>query len=235
MTELNLLPDVKLEYIRSQRSRRTITSISVLVTGVAVVLLVLLLGVMGVQKKHINDLSDNIKSNSNKLKSQDQIERVLTVQNQSKQLTTLHSQKPAAARLFTYLNQVTPAPVNINNFEIDFTQSLITITGTADSLSNVNKYIDTLKFTSYGTKDSTEATKAFNNVVLTAFGVNSAGPAPDAVSYTVTLNYEAALFDITQDVTLSVPSRTTTRSSVANPTDLFQSPPETTKATGART
>ncbi|HXR49835.1 MAG TPA: hypothetical protein VN778_02310, partial [Verrucomicrobiae bacterium] len=171
MVQLNLLPDVKLDYIRAQRSRRLVLSISVLVTGIVVLALVLLLLADVAQKKHLSDLSRDIQNESSELQQKPDISKILTVQNQLESLTTLHSGKPAASRLFNnYLDQVTPAAASIASFDIDFTQQTVTITGTADALSTINKYVDTLKFTTYTTDSNKTPTKAFSDVVLSSFG-----------------------------------------------------------------
>ncbi len=237
MIQLNLLPDVKLEFIKTQRTQRLAFSIAFIASAAAIALLVLLLILTGLQKKHLSDLNQDITAQTNKLKQTAQIDKILTVQNQLESLTALHSQKPATSRLFSYLNQVTPAQVDINNLTADFTTQTVTITGTADALSSVNKYVDTLKFTTYTTKDVSTAKPAFSNVVLTSFGLAGAstnGTQSNAhpASYTITLNYDPAIFDITQEVALSVPNLISTRSET-QPTDLFKAaPPTTTKPKG---
>ena len=226
MIELNLLPDVKLEFIKAQRSRRLVLIVSVMVSVLSIALLAGLLSVDALQKKHLSDLSRNITSESSKLQNEPQINKILTVQNQLESLTALHAGKPAASRLFDYLNQVTPAAVSITSLNVDFTQQTATITGTSDALSTVNKYVDTLKFTTYTTKDNPTATKAFSNIVLSSFGINtSTTDSTQAATYTITLSYDKTIFDITQDVTLTVPSLVTTRVQLAQPTDLFKSSP----------
>ena len=233
MIELNLLPDVKLDYIKAQRSHRLVTSVALLVTAVTIIILALLLSVDGLQKKHLHDLNNDITSESSKLQGQPQINQILTVQNQLQSLTTLHNGKPAASRLFNYLNETTPVPVSINNFSIDFTQQTMTITGAADALSSVNQYVDTLKFTTYTTGSNKTATSAFSNVVLSSFSLTTGSTtatqdASQPATYTITLGYNPAIFDITQNVTLSVPSLTTTRSALEQPTDLFKDAPVST-------
>jgi len=225
MIQLNLLPDVKLEYIKAQRSRRLVTTIAVLASLVAIALLVILFSVDALQKKHLNDLKNDISSESSQLQHKPDINKILTVQNQLQSLTQLHDSKPAASRLFDYLNQVTPANVNINNFSIDFTQQTATITGTADALSSVNKYVDTLKYTKFTVKDS-NGSPAFNNVVLSSFGLDTGSQdKTQAASYTITLAYDKTIFDVTQDVKLVVPNLVTTRSQLDQPTDLFKASP----------
>jgi Tfp pilus assembly protein PilN len=236
MIQLNLLPDVKLYYIKAQRQRRLVISISVLVTAGAIALLLLLLSVNGLQKKHLSDLTKDINKENSQLQHKSNITKILTVQDQLQSLTPLHDAKPAAARLFDNLNQVTPASVSITTFNIDFTQQTATITGTSDSLSNVNQYVDTLKFITYTTGDSnSKATPAFNNVVLSSFGLNTgAKDASQAASYTITLSYDKTIFDITQKVELTVPTATTTRSQVSQPSDLFKTTPTAPTTGGAR-
>lgn len=219
MIQLNLLPDVKLEYLRAQRTRRLAISVSALAAAIAVGLLVLLLIVDGIQYKHLQDLSHSIANERTQLQDQPQINKVLTVQNQLESLSALHSQKPAVTRIFNYLNEVTPSSVSVTSFQIDFTQQTVSITGTASSLASVNQYVDTLKLTTYGS-GAAQSTHAFSNVVLSSFGLTSG----QGADYTITLTYDKNIFDITQNPTLTVPSTTTTRLEVDNPTDLFQTP-----------
>lgn len=225
MIQLNLLPDVKMEYIKAQRERRLVFSIAAIVTVACVVLLGFLLSYSGLQKKHLNDLSNDIASESKELKGKPEISKILTVQNQLSSLTALHAAKPAAGNVFGYLNDITPVQVSISHFTIDFTQQTISIEGAADSLSDVNKYIDTLKYTDY-TVDSKDSGRAFGSVVLNSFSVGEGAEQQGGkkVSYTIGLTYQPAIFDNSQKVRLSVPSLMTTRAAVDNAPDLFQAP-----------
>lgn len=239
MIQLNLLPDVKLEYIRAQRSRRLVFTVSIIVGAVAIALLAILLSVDGLQKKHLNDLNRDIGSESSKLQNEPQIGKILTVQNQLESLTALHAAKPAASRLFdSYLNQITPAQVNISSLNFDFVKQAATITGTADALSSINKYVDTLKYTSYTVSGSKTANPAFSNVVLSAFSLNTSSTSTasnnssQAANYTITLSYDKNIFDITKAVTLSVPNLIPTRSQLSQPTDLFKAPATTPVTSG---
>ena len=229
MIQLNLLPDVKLEYIKAQRARRLVLTICILATAVSVLILLLLLSADALQKKHLKDLSKDITSESSKLQNEPNINEILTVQNQLESLTTLHSDEPAAPRLFDYLNSVTPANISITDMKIDFTAQTISITGNSDSLSNVNKYVDTLKFTSYTSGNSTDASPAFSNIVLSSFSLNTDTQDPSqAANYTITASYDKNIFDVTQKIKLIVPSIVTTRSQLGQSTastDLFKALP----------
>jgi len=226
MIQLNLLPDIKLEYIKAQRTRSLVLSSAIIITIASIALLILLLVVGGLQKKHMSDLNNDIKADTATLQKKPEITKILTVQNQLNSLTALHAQKPAAANLFTYLNQLTPAQANITSFEIDFTANTATITGTADSLSTVNKYVDTLKFTKYTTSDDNKPTSAFKDVVLSSFTLSSNSKGnKQAASYSITLSYDPVIFDIAKTIKLVVPSVTTTRAQPGQSTDLFTAPP----------
>jgi hypothetical protein len=234
MIQLNLLPDVKLEYIKAQRSRRLVLSIAILASIAAVAILLILLGVDGLQRKHLSDLNHDITAETTKLQNEPHINQILTVQNQLESLTALHSAKPAASQVFNYLNDVTPTPVSISNFNIVFTTQTVTITGTADALSSVNTYVDTLKYTTYTTDTASKSSPAFSNVVLSTFSLNSASQdKSQAASYTINLSYDKNIFDVTQKVKLAVPSETTTRSTLQQSSDLFKASSNPTAGKGS--
>lgn len=240
MIQFNLLPDVKLEYLKAERTRQTVITASVIVTLVSLGIFASFMATNLYQKRHISDLSNTIASEKAKLEGKSQINKILTIQNQLQSLTALHDAKPAASKVFTYLNQVTPDKiVSISSLTIDFTKGTLDVTGTADSLAAVNQYIDTLKFTTYQVKGGSStgtASKAFTNVVMTSFSYTTPGASGGATaapaSYTLDFSYDPTIFDNTKDVTLNVPANTTTtRSEVDKPTDLFVPAPQT-KTTG---
>lgn len=227
MIQFNLLPDVKLEYIRAERSKRLVVLGSLIVSAVAIGVLLILLSYSGLQKKHLKDLSSDINRETNSLKSSKDINTILTVQNQLNSLTGLHNTKPAASRLFDYLNQLTPAKITISSFSVDYSLYTITLSGSADSVSSVNQYVDTLKLTTYSAGKSTDTPNAFSNVVLSSFSLASAKgdtKGSSVATYSITAAYDKTIFDITQPIALNVPS-VDTRAQAQNPTDLFQALP----------
>lgn len=225
MIQFNLLPDVKIEYIKAQKMRQTFLSIAVLVTIASVIVFGLSFGANLLQKRQLKSLSAKISSETSQLKNTKEIGKILTVQNQLQSLTTLHDGKPAATRLFDYLDHVTPNKVSISSYNSDFVKHTISIVGGADTLSTVNKFVDTLKFTTY-TSDLTKAdTKAFSNVVLSNFGLAIGDGAATKSSFTIGFSYDPTIYDIKQHVSLKVPSIITTRSEVDKPAALFSAPP----------
>lgn len=229
MIQFNLLPDIKVEYIKANRLKRTMLAISVLAASASLALVVLLyLGVGLVQKRQMNNLAKDLSSSAKTLENIPNINTILTVQNQLNSLTGLHDTKPAAPRLFEYLGQITPSSVSISNVSIDYTAHTLTITGAGKDLLAVNTFIDTLKFTTF--KSQTTADKsaaAFTKVTLTSFSAGEKN-----ANYQTNLSFDPALFDSLQKITLVVPNTITTRSEINQPTSLFQQEVKTDNKAG---
>lgn len=217
--QFNLLPDIKIEYLKAKRQQHMVILVSVLATIVALTVFVLLISVVyGLQKKNINDLNADIKTSSRELQETKDLTKILTVQNQLKALPTLHDQKVVSSRLYDYLSQVTPTTASITKLNVDFSLNTMTISGGAPDLTTVNKYADTLKFTKFSTKDSNNQQNAFSDVVLTNFTRDS-----KAATYTIDLKFDPVIFGGTESVDFTIPQIISTRSEVDKPTALFQS------------
>jgi len=201
MIQFNLLPNVKLEYVKTQRTKRMLTMVSFVVSVASIAVLALsFISVDVVQKKSLNDLNNDVAKYSSQIKSVKDLDRILTVQNQLSTLTSLHDQKPVASRLFAYITQLTPAQATLGQLSIDFASKTLTVGGVAPSLDVVSTYIDTLKATTYKTDTSKTATHAFSNVVLTSFGRGESG-----ATFTITAAFDPIIFDTRNSVTLTVP------------------------------
>jgi Tfp pilus assembly protein PilN len=215
MIQFNLLPDIKLEYIKTRRTKRSIIVISLAVAGVALGIFILLFMTVNVlQKQHISNLNKDIKKHSSDLEGIEDLDRILTVQNQLNKLTELHDSKPVISRFKGYISQITPAQVSYASITLDVANGTINFTGSADSLRTVNQFVDTLKFTKYTIGDETEQKNAFSEVVLTGFGKDEKG-----ASYEIDLKFDPIIFSSQSDVKLIVPSIVTTRSAVERPDD----------------
>lgn len=238
MIQFNLLPDVKLEYIKARRAKHLVMLGSFVAGAVAVgVAVVLFIGVNVVQKRHLSNLDNDIAQMSSQLQNEEDIDKILTVQNQLNSLGALHDSKPAVDRLGKYLSQVTPNEVTISGLELDVAQSSMKIDGNAGAIKDVNKFIDTLKFTTHtakakiateaenGSQQEPAAKHTFSNVVMASFSRGS-DTAKGAVAYSVTLNFDPVIFDIKQDVSLKVPKQISTRSVTERPQPLFKPQPE---------
>lgn len=216
MIQFNLLPDVKLEYVKAQRTKQTVFTTALMAAGSAfAVFLLLFITVHVVQNKSIDDLDRDIKKYSNTLKSKPDIEKVLTIQSQLSVLSQLHDGKPATTRTFGFVQQITPIDVTISELVVDYEANTISISGQSKSLDRVNTLVDTLKFTTFDQADQ-KGDKAFSNVVLTEFTKNTT-----ATTYKVNASFDPLIFDNSVKPKLVVPSRISTRSVVEQPVNLF--------------
>jgi len=218
MIQFNLLPQVKVEYIKTKRLKRIMIVGSVAFTVVSVGLVIITASLAAVQNRHIANLDKDIDRISNEINDIPDIKKILSVQNQLNTLPSLYAGRPAVKRLPSYLDQTTPTgTINLSKVNVDFSTSKIEVAGTGESLEAVNRYVDTLKFTNYKVNDPSETKPAFTGVVLTNFGRDDL-----TASFTITFNFDAVIFDGAKEVQLEIPSIVTTRSqSASQSSDLF--------------
>lgn len=218
MVQFNLLPSVKLEYIKATRTKRMVTTIAVVASLVALsVLALLFVNVNVLQKRHISNLTNDIDQKVSELEETKDLDKILTVQNQLSVLTNLHEQKPAVQRVLPFLSKVTPQQATISDTTVSFDEDTIAVNGSADSLATVNKFVDTLKFTKYKEGDDGEEIPAFSEVVLTSFSVS-----PTEATFKIDFKFDPTIFDNTKQIELVVPNIISTRSQTEKPSDLFQ-------------
>lgn len=219
MIQFNLLPDVKLQYIRARRLKRTAILISSTVAAASLFFLVLMFVAVSVfQRNYLRALSSDITKYGEQLKNVQDLDKILTVQNQLNSLPALYDQSPKTSRLFGYIQQITPNSATISELTVNFTDNKLSIKGTAVSLEIVNKFTDTLKFTTY--KDASETqVNAFKDVVLTDFS-----RVENNTNYQIDMGFDPYIFDAKSSIsTLTVPvGLITTRSQTESPNQLFQ-------------
>ncbi|TAH34183.1 hypothetical protein EYC59_03450 [Candidatus Saccharibacteria bacterium] len=212
MIQFNLLPDVKIQYIKARRTKHLMMLASIVVIGVSLFVFILMLFTVNVvQKKSLGDLNKDIKKYSADLKATPDLDKILTVQNQLGALTDLHEQKPVSSRVYGYLAQVTPVTIKLTSMNLDLEQNTVVLSGTAPSLESLYAYTATLKATKYTVGDSTDRKSAFTNVVWTSYGRDKTG-----ANFTLSASFDAEIFKSENTVNLKVPTQTT-----ADPATLF--------------
>jgi Tfp pilus assembly protein PilN len=236
MIQFNLLPDVKMKYIKARLQKRMVMLIASLAgVGALSVLGILLVYVYVVQGSQISSFNKKIKTSQSSISTKNQqvddINKVLTVQNQLRSLDSLHADKPVVSRIFDYLAKITPSNITIAKLYVTNSDThVITMQGSTDTLESVNKFVDTLKFTTYKSaeKDAVEK-QIFTSVVLSTFGRDKAG-----ASYSLNFTYDPLIFASTSKVSeLNVPNKVTTRSELGRPilqseTEKLNNAPDTT-------
>lgn len=152
MIEINLIPDVKKELLRTRSMRNFIISVSLLVGSVSIVAMVVLGVILGGQFGAEALQEATIRDKSRQLSQVADLNKVVTIQNQLGKISEQHSNKRMTSRVFDTVSAVSPAAPNDVKFsaiKLNPQTKTITLEGTA-----VNGYsaLETLKKTILNTK-----------------------------------------------------------------------------------
>lgn len=135
MIEINLIPDIKRELIKSQQIRNKIIAISIIIGLVSMITIALLaVNVFAVQALRNNIADDSIKSKSLDLAKVEDLSKTLTIQNQLTKISDIYNSKKIDSRLFDMLVKIIPpAPndVKLSSLSIDSDAGTISIDGQA--------------------------------------------------------------------------------------------------------
>lgn len=232
MIELNLLPDVKKEFIRAQRTRNTVIAAMIMATIAAGAITFLLVSfvwvVQPVYKKH---QTGEIEKNTKVLKDIKDIDKYLTVQNQLNNIQGLHDEKANYSRLFGFLQQLNPAvPNNIalssaNVIEVD---KMIELEGTARNFQAVNIFQNTLENAKLSYKDGDEDRDLdlFDTVTLSQAALSdNNGTVLANFKFILTYNPEVFASEINSPV-VTVPNLITSDADRNAPKEVFAPQPE---------
>ena len=183
MIEINLLPNVKRELLKTRAMRNRVISISFLVGGASIAAVVVLALILGSQIAAEAVQSGVIKDRNDKLMAVEDLNKVVTIQHQLTKINEQHSGKKLNSRIFdvvTAVNPVAPNNVSFSDIKVNPGSKTITLEGSA-----VNGYsaLETLKKTILNTKVQTTDGDKSSEVSLTkeikdgdtSFGENSEG------------------------------------------------------------
>ena len=217
MIQFNLLPDIKMQYVRAKRNKRLVMLVAIIASVASLALfIVMFFSVHVVQNTHISNLTEDINAKNDELKSIENLDKILTIQNQLQNLTALHDKKPVAERLYGYLRQLVPVDVTISKLNVDFETSIISFEGASNPFSTVNQFIDTLKFANFATGEQSNEVAAeqfaFQDVVLDRFSVED-----ESASYSISAKFDPAIFSSDSNVRLIIRNQITTRSETEKP------------------
>ncbi|MEO5499202.1 MAG: hypothetical protein ABIR46_01750 [Candidatus Saccharimonadales bacterium] len=233
MITLNMLPDVKREFIRTRRLQTKVIALAILASAVALGLVALLaLWVYGAQALQKNNLTQSINKNLADLKSVKDIDKYITIQNQLNNIASLHESKGIYSRLFDILpklNPVAPNSVKINTLEVDGVNKTATFEGQTTTFTALQTFRDTLQNAklSYRLLDTTENAEPealFSSVKIEAQGIGKTQEGQVIVSFKILTTYNELVFE--RAVTINdvlVPNKETTQSTIDAPNVFGQS------------
>ena len=237
MIELNLLPDVKKEFLKAQRTRNAVISGAILTTIGAGIITVILASTVYIGQNAVIALQKNsVKEKHEKLQSQPEIEKYLTVQNQLKNIASLHDGKYLYSRAFVYLQALNPAAPNnvaLASMTLVKEDKTLEITGTARNFEALTTYKATLESAklSYTSGDSTDtqSVNMFDSVALMDAGLRSLNGVP-LVGFRMQLTYPDVIFaPDTKNGKVEVPSVITSDADRNAPKQLFGTDPQETQ------
>ncbi len=204
MLQFNLLPDVKKDYVKAKRTKRLIVSISFLVSAGSIGVVLLLFSVVQVaQKQHISDLTEDIKAAEVKIQSVEDINNILTVQNQLSLLPELHEGKPESSRLFGYVTFLSPEKAKVALLNFDAVSETLTLQGSADSIATVNKFVDNIKAVRFMVEGSEAEMQApFSQVGTELTGDN------ELASFKIEMKFDPTIFENTKEIVMQLQDQT---------------------------
>ena len=210
MIEINLLPNVKRELLKTRAMRNRVISISFLVGGASIAAVVVLALILGSQIAAEAVQNGVIKDRNDKLMAVEDLNKVVTIQNQLTKINEQHSGKKINSRIFdvvTAVNPVAPNNVSFSDIKVNPESKTITLEGSA-----VNGYsaLETLKKTILNTKGQTTDGDKSSEVSLTkeikdgdtSFGENSEGK--KVLQFSFSFEYAEELLAPANNGTVSV-------------------------------
>jgi len=210
MIEINLLPNVKRELLKTRAMRNRVISISFLVGGASIAAVVVLALILGSQIAAEAVQNGVIKDRNDKLMAVEDLNKVVTIQHQLTKINEQHSGKKINSRIFdvvTAVNPVTPNNVSFSDIKVNPESKTITLEGSA-----VNGYsaLETLKKTILNTKVQTTDGDKSSEVSLTkeikdgdtSFGENSEGK--KVLQFSFSFEYAEELLAPANNGTVSV-------------------------------
>ena len=210
MIEINLLPNVKRELLKTRAMRNRVISISFLVGGASIAAVVVLALILGSQIAAEAVQNGVIKDRNDKLMVVEDLNKVVTIQHQLTKINEQHSGKKINSRIFdvvTAVNPVAPNNVSFSDIKVNPESKTITLEGSA-----VNGYsaLETLKKTILNTKVQTTDGDKSSEVSLTkeikdgdtSFGENSEGK--KVLQFSFSFEYAEELLAPANNGTVSV-------------------------------
>ena len=210
MIEINLLPNVKRELLKTRAMRNRVISISFLVGGASIAAVGVLALILGSQIAAEAVQNGVIKDRNDKLMAVEDLNKVVTIQHQLTKINEQHSGKKINSRIFdvvTAVNPVAPNNVSFSDIKVNPESKTITLEGSA-----VNGYsaLETLKKTILNTKVQTTDGDKSSEVSLTkeikdgdtSFGENSEGK--KVLQFSFSFEYAEELLAPANNGTVSV-------------------------------
>ena len=219
MIQINLLPDIKIKFMKTKRTERIVVFVCGIISAVSIIaIIVLYLTVDVFQKNHLNSVASQIKSESSSIKNDADVNKIITIQQQLKSLPSLYSNRNNPYEIFNILQQSTSKGITISTFNINYQTGALTFGGSADNLLDGNVFYNQLLYSTYSLEKGAQQ-PLFGGVTISGLsGSSSSSTASGAsINYTVKATVPVALFKTGANVAISVPNKDVTQSTLNQP------------------
>ncbi len=208
MVRVNLLPDVKREYLHAQQTKHAVIIASVLVSVGAIAMMVLLfVYVQLIQPQHRANIQEDIDSSISQIKGVPDAVKIVTVQGALEQLPALQSSKNISSRVFTYIKGFTPRSVAYSEVTLNLNTGMLTLRGATDDLKQSNVLANNIKSAelTYTQGDAKQKIKPFSKVVFSSLGRAESTAGNRSVNFQVDFLVNPIMFNESiKDIKLSV-------------------------------
>lgn len=160
MIEVNLIPDIKREFLRTKMLRNFVITLSMLIGGASIAVLVILGMVVGGQSIAEGIQDNEIKNQEKTLLGIEDLDKTVTLQHQLGTIGQMHQDKNIDSRLFNVLSAINPAEQNyakISNLKYDPSKKTISLEGWTENHVSLEAFKKTILNTKiHFTKDGDE-------------------------------------------------------------------------------
>jgi hypothetical protein len=231
MIQVNLLPEIKLKYIKAKKTERLVLFVSVIICAACIAVMVLLYLTVDVfQKNSLTSTANKITADSSQLQSNTNLNKIITIQQQLNSLPNLYKARNNPASILSYLGQVASPGITISTFTINYQTGALTLSGTAPNLLAGNVFYNTMLYAQYTTNgSSTGGSNLFSNVMFSGLtsapsgsssgsSSSSTSSSNSTVTYSATATMPSSLFLNGVNVHIYIPSKDVTKSALEQPT-----------------
>lgn len=198
MIQINLLPDVKQEYLRTQQTKHAVivaaALISAIVLGVTVLFFVY---VQVVQPQYQKVVQNDIDKSIQELKAKPDAQRLVTVQGVLEQIPALKDQQQVISRTFDYVKGFTPRSVAYTRVGLALDTTTISLSGGTVSYEQAHVLANNLKSAKmiYRQNDAEQTINPYTNIVFNSLSKAENATDGRPVTFEITFQFNPILFD----------------------------------------
>lgn len=219
MIQINLLPDIKRQHLRAQRTRNIVIAISMLLSAIAIgIVVVMYIGLGATKVITGNTISDN-KKIYQEIADTDDINKLITIQNQLTKIEDLQNTRSVKSRLFAVLTAIAPAkPADVKFTSVtvspnDSSMKIDAVTTTGyKTIESMKKKIQNAKMTYYDNKKDAPDKQEMSliqdgtTVAVSDTGYGESDDGKVTVNFSLSFVYSKGLYNnTTKDIAIVLP------------------------------